>query len=717
MSAPLIAVCVSGAGTNLRALAAAERRGSLGGRIGLVLADRDCAALAFASAEGIPTALVQPRDHPDRAAWNRAVCDALAGASAQLVVLAGFMRVLGAPVVGRFRGRIVNVHPSLLPAFPGTDAVGDALAAGVKVTGVTVHMVDEALDGGSILGQEPVAVLPGDDRETLLARLHAVEHRLLPRTVASVLGTAGRPRRALISVSDKTGLAELGRGLARLGFEVLSTGGTAGALRDADVPVTDVAAVTGVAEMLDGRVKTLHPRIAAGILADPTRPDHAAQLDAAGIDPIELVVVNLYPFEAAAARSNIGADELIEEIDIGGPTLVRAAAKNHASVAVVTDPADYGSVLEALRREGAVPAELRRELALRAFARTAAYDSAISSELPRVLGNGASNGTPDPFPERLTLGLRRTEVLRYGENPHQEAALYVCGETEAGEGLFSRGAAPLQGKPLSYNNILDAAAAAALARDLHGAAVVIVKHTNPCGAAESADLISAWRAALAGDPQSAFGGVVAVRGRVDEALAAELASIFLEVVVAAGFEEAAREVLAHRPNLRLLEHPSLLLAPRETIAFRGAGGGIMATTVDRLGPDDAPSAWRTVTSRQPTVAELADLDLAWRVCRHVSSNAIVLARAGSVVGVGAGQMSRVDSARLAVARAGAERARGSSAASDAFFPFVDGPCALLDAGVSTIVQPGGSQRDADVIAAVESARGAMLFTGRRHFRH
>jgi phosphoribosylaminoimidazolecarboxamide formyltransferase/IMP cyclohydrolase len=716
----------------------------LGGTVVLVLADRTCPAIEAARAAGIPTAVAVPTDHADRDAWDRAVRDALVGAGADVVVLAGFMRVLGPPVLERFAGRILNVHPSLLPAFPGRDAIRDALAAGVRTTGVTVHLVDATLDGGPIVFQEAVPILSEDDHGALAERIHAVEHRLLPRVVALALAGAlrvegprvevdadaaarlPRPRRALVSVSDKSGLDVLGQGLADLGFELVSTGGTARALRSADLAVTDVAAVTGVPEMLDGRVKTLHPRIAGGILADWRNADHRAQLAAAAIEPFELIVVNLYRFAEAAAKPGIGLDELIEEIDIGGPTLVRAAAKNHGSVGIVTDPASYSRVLTELRDRGALSDETRRGLALAAFRLTAAYDAAIAEELGRRLmaspnapaasaASEAPSGAPEPMPERLDMELERAASLRYGENPHQAAALYRWRGSSPASGPFADGAAPLQGKELSYNNILDASAAAALCRDLRGAAAVIVKHGNPCGAAEATDLPEAWRRALAGDPISAFGGVAAIRGTVDAAMAELLTGLFLEVVVAPAFDDAARAILAVKANLRLLQDASILTAPAVTLEVRSAGGGVLATQSDTR-PDD-PSAWRTVTARAPTAGELRDLDLAWRICRRVSSNAIVLVRDGSLVGVGAGQMSRVDSARLAVSKAGPDRARGAACASDAFYPFPDGLEVCAEAGVTAFVQPGGSQRDAEVIAAADRLGAAMVLTGVRHFRH
>ena len=733
-----IAVGVSGAGSNLRALHGAAGRGELGGRIVLVFADRACPALDWAAEEGIDTALVPAGD-------DAALAEVLAGARPDVVVLAGYMRLIGPQVLDAFRGRILNTHPSLLPAFPGAYAVRDALAREVRVTGVTVHLVDETLDGGPIVAQEAVPVLAGDE-EGLRARIQAVEHRLLPGAVALVLAGAvaaegrrvtidldradqavPRPRRALLSVSDKTGLMELGRGLMARRFELVSTGGTARTLRDAGLPVTDVAAVTGSPEMLDGRVKTLHPRVHAGLLADRRLLDHRRQLLAAGIAPFDLVVVNLYPFAAALERPGITIDELIEEIDIGGPSMVRAAAKNHANVAIVTSPARYSEVLAALDRPEGLDDRFRRELALEAFAHTAAYDARIAAELPgRLADAGLLDRPSDPYPATLSVALEKVETLRYGENPHQAAARYRRPGSSLADGLFGVERQPLQGKALSYNNVLDAAAASALGRSLLGPAVVIVKHTNPCGAAERPSAHAAWTAALEADPVSAFGGVVAVTREVDRALAEAMTSIFLEIVIAPSYTPDALDILAGKPNLRVLVDE--LLAVDEPVAgtaagplgsIRTAGGAVLVTAPDVL--TDMPTTWTCATKRAPTAEEQLDLDLAWRLVRGVTSNAIVLVRERRLVGMGSGQTSRVDAARQAVAKAhamlGPLSTVGAACASDAFYPFPDAVDACLAAGVRAFVQPGGSMRDAEVIEAVDRLDGTMLVTGIRHFRH
>ena len=726
-----LAIGVSGTGSNLRALHAAGTRGELGADVVLVFADRSCPALDWAVEQGIDTALIP-------GGTDAVVAEALTAAGIDLVVLAGYMRIVGPRTITAIAGQIVNTHPSLLPAFPGAHAVRDALQAGVRVTGCTVHLVTDVLDSGPILAQEAVSVLPGDDETALHERIKAVEHRLLPSVAARLVAGLGgsepaTPRRALLSVSDKTGLAEFALGLVALGFELVSTGGTATALRAAGLPVTDVAAVTGFPEMLDGRVKTLHPRIHAGILADRRLASHREALIGAAIAPFELVVVNLYPFAKAAERPGIAFDALIEEIDIGGPSMVRAAAKNHANVAIVTSPERYDVILAALDT-GAVSDGLRAALAIEAFRHTAAYDARIATELPDRMADAGMElpswpgmpGAEDPFPASLTVALEKVGTLRYGENPHQSAARYRRPGPGAEPGPFASGEPPLQGKPLSYNNVLDAAAAASVARGFRGPGCVIVKHTNPCGAAERDDLVSAWDAALAADPVSAFGGIAAVNGPVGDELARRLTSIFLEVVVAPAFDHDARAILAAKPNLRLVVDPSLGRAdepgastpPNATGAVRTAGGAVLVSQPDTQADD--PATWRTATKRAPAPAELADLDLAWRLVRATTSNAIVLVHERALIGMGSGQTSRVDAAREAVEKARRfmpDALAGSACASDAFYPFPDGVEVCLEAGVASFVQPGGSVRDSEIVAVADAAGATMLFTGTRHFRH
>jgi phosphoribosylaminoimidazolecarboxamide formyltransferase / IMP cyclohydrolase len=512
-------------------------------------------------------------------------------------------------------------------------------------------------------------------------------------------------KRALVSVYDKTGLEELGRGLAEAGVEVVSTGSTAARLRAAGVPVTPVDAVTGFPECLDGRVKTLHPHVHAGILADRRLDAHVQQLEALGVAPFDLVVVNLYPFTATVA-AGASPDECVEQIDIGGPTMVRAAAKNHPSVAVVVSPSSYGDVLEAVRA-GGFTLEQRRRLAALAFRHTADYDVAVASWFASSYdGSDAEGG----FPAWTAASFTRKDVLRYGENPHQGAALYVS--HDAGDSLAT--AEQLHGKAMSYNNYVDTDAALRAAYDHDRPCVAIIKHANPCGIAVGADVAEAHRRAHACDPVSAFGGVIAVNRPVSLAMAEQVAEVFTEVVVAPGYEAGAVEVLARKPSIRVLRtsgHPGGGLELRQV-----CGGVLLQRTDDLDAPGDDPSGWTLATGEQADEETLADLAFAWRAVRAVKSNAILLAAGGATVGVGMGQVNRVDSARLAVARAG-DRAAGSVAASDAFFPFPDGLQVLLDAGVRAVVQPGGSVRDEEVVAAARAAGATVYLTGTRHFAH
>ena len=515
-------------------------------------------------------------------------------------------------------------------------------------------------------------------------------------------------RRALVSVYDKTGLEDLGRGLADAGVELVSTGSTAARLREAGVPVTPVDELTGFPECLDGRVKTLHPKVHAGILADRRRPDHERQLAELEIAPFELVVVNLYPFSATVA-SGATPDECVEQIDIGGPTMVRAAAKNSPSVAVVVDPSAYGDVLAAVR-EGGTTLEQRRRLAGRAFAHTAAYDTAVASWFSSV----HAPADDEPFPAFLGATWERTAVLRYGENPHQGAALYVAGWAGAGRAGDSLATAQqLHGKAMSYNNYVDTDAALRAAHDFAEPCVAIVKHANPCGIAVAGDIATAHARAHACDPVSAFGGVIAANRPVTLAMARQVADVFTEVVVAPAFEDAAAELLAAKPSIRLL----VTAGGRTTLEMRPVDGGVLLQSRDVFqAPGDAPSAWTLQTGEPADEALLADLAFVWRAVRAVKSNAILLAAGGATVGVGMGQVNRVDAAQLAVRRAG-ERAAGAVAASDAFFPFPDGLQVLLDAGVRAVVSPGGSVRDPEVVAAARAAGATLYFTGTRHFSH
>ena len=522
-------------------------------------------------------------------------------------------------------------------------------------------------------------------------------------------------RRALISVSDKTGLEDLGKRLAALGVEILSTGGTAKALREAGVAVTDVSEATGFPEIMDGRVKTLHPVIHGGLLGVRGNPAHEAAMDEHGIAGIDLLVVNLYPFEATLAR-DASFEDCVENIDIGGPAMTRAAAKNHASVTVVVDPGDYKDVLDEMEAGGgATTPELRKKLAAKAYARTAAYDAAISGWLLDETGQ-----TDSTF---RALGGEKIQSLRYGENPHQWAAFYRAGRPRAGVA----NARQVQGKELSYNNINDTDAAYECVAEFEAsgpAACVIVKHANPCGAATAESMVEAYNLALRCDPVSAFGGIIALNQTLDAATASEIVKIFTEVIIAPGASDEALAIIASRKNLRLLLTDGLPDPRAPGIMFKSVAGGFLVQSRDNGNVDDVEL--KVVTKRAPSEAEMADMRFAFKVAKHVKSNTILYVKDGATVGVGAGQMSRVDSARIAAQKsadaAKAEGldvplAKGSVVASDAFFPFADGLLQAAEAGVTAVIQPGGSIRDDEVIKAADDAGLAMVFTGMRHFRH
>jgi phosphoribosylaminoimidazolecarboxamide formyltransferase/IMP cyclohydrolase len=521
-------------------------------------------------------------------------------------------------------------------------------------------------------------------------------------------------RRALLSVSDKSELVPFAKALQAHGIEIVSTGGTAAALKSAGLTVKDVSELTGFPEMMDGRVKTLHPRVHGGLLGIRGNSEHEQSASEHGIPPIDLLVVNLYPFEATVAKG-AAYDDCVENIDVGGPAMIRAAAKNHESVTVVVEPEDYARVLSAMSENGgATTLELRKQLAAKAFARSAAYDAAISNWFAGVIGAAA--------PEWRAIGGQRAQALRYGENSHQSAALYIADRSRPGVAT----ARQLQGKELSYNNINDTDAAFELVSEFDAAspAVAIIKHANPCGVAVGSSLTEAYLKALASDPVSAFGGIVALNQAIDRSAAEEITKVFTEVVIAPDASDEAKAIFATKKNLRLLLTGGLADSRAAGLFVKSVAGGFLAQSRDASNADDLEL--RVVTKRAPTAAELADLKFAFKVAKHVKSNAIVYAKGGATVGVGAGQMSRVDSARIAAWKA-AEAAKaqgldapltvGSVVASDAFFPFADGLITAAEAGVTAVIQPGGSMRDDEVIKAADERGLAMVFTGVRHFRH
>jgi phosphoribosylaminoimidazolecarboxamide formyltransferase/IMP cyclohydrolase len=718
-----IAVFASGRGSNLESLF--ERlEDHPAAEIALVVADREAEALDRARDRDVPAAIVEP-GKPDH------LLALLAEHEIDWIVLAGYLRKVPGTVVEAYRNRILNVHPALLPRYGGEGMYGErvhkaVLEAGDTESGATVHLVDEEYDRGPIVAQQKVPVESGDTPASLAERVLAVEHELLPSVVAAAAegrirvakGRAWieddrplRPRRALLSVWDKRGLDELAGALAGHGIELVASGGTARLLEQAGLPVRKVEEVTGAPEFLDGRVKTLHPAIHGAILARRDRDADRLALEERGIEPIDLVVVNLYPFDDADALGASDPEARTELIDIGGVALIRGAAKNWRDVAVVTDPADYEEVLEELAVDGTIGEPTRRRLAARAFRLTAWYDARIAAWL--------SQGE-EGWPDRWAIGLDRIGELRYGENPHQSAALY---RDRASRPEDLTAVDVLQGKELSYNNYLDAEAARRVVRDLRSADpdsahCVIVKHTIPCGASSAGTALEAYQRALAADPISAFGGIVALDRPVDRVLAERLVEHFLEVVWAPEFESAAREVLAARKNLRLLEGPVPVAEPGD-FEVRRVGGGILVQSANVRILQGGAGSLKVATQARPTAEQRADLLFAWAVCRAVASNAIVLARDRTTVGVGGGQTNRVGAVELAIrtARELGHDPAGAVLASDGFFPFPDAVEAARAAGIAAIIQPGGSIRDGEVVQAADRAGIPMLMTGMRQFRH
>lgn len=678
-SAPArLVVLASGTGSLLRSLLDAAV-GDYPARVVAVGVDRECRAAEIAAEASVPVFTVRLADHPSCDAWDVAITAATAAHEPDLVVSAGFMRILGPQFLSRFYGRTLNTHPALLPAFPGTHGVADALAYGVKVTGAT-----------------------NSRRSVTLIRSCKVSS-----SSPSSTDDGRRPiRRALISVYDKTGLVDLAQGLSAAGVEIISTGSTAKTIADTGIPVTPVEQLTGFPEVLDGRVKTLHPRVHAGLLADLRKSEHAAALEQLGIEAFELVVVNLYPF-SQTVESGASVDDCVEQIDIGGPAMVRAAAKNHPSAAVVTDPLGYHGVLAALRAGGFTLAE-RKRLASLAFQHIAEYDIAVASWMQQTL---APEHPVAAFPQWFGRSWRRVAMLRYGENPHQQAALY--GDPTAWPGLAQ--AEQLHGKDMSYNNFTDADAAWRAAFDHEQTCVAIIKHANPCGIAiSSVSVADAHRKAHECDPLSAYGGVIAANTEVSVEMAEYVSTIFTEVIVAPGYAPGALDVLARKKNIRVLVAAEPLAGGSE---LRPISGGLLIQQSDQLDAHgDNPANWTLATGSPADPATLTDLVFAWRACRAVKSNAIVIAADGATVGVGMGQVNRVDAARLAVERGG-ERVRGAVAASDAFFPFPDGLETLAAAGVTAVVHPGGSVRDEEVTEAAAKAGVTLYLTGARHFAH
>ena len=724
---PRLVVMVSGNGSNLQALIDAIERGSLRAAIVLVVSsDPDAFALKRAIGAGIPAIALTGLRNPalDRAAarkaYDKMLAEAIEPYAPEYIFLLGWMMILGDEFISHFPGKIVNLHPALPGTFPGTHAIERAWQAfcrgDLSETGVMTHFVpDGQVDAGPVIFSERVQIGESKSLEDLERRMHEVEHLLVVKTALQLVGKskakgAQHMPMAIISVYDKTGLVDFAGSIEKLGWNILASGGTAKTLKTAGIGVREIADYTGAPEILGGRVKTLHPAIHGGILARGSGGDFE-EIGRLGYEAVDLVIVNLYPFERTIADPSSNYEDGVEQIDIGGVALIRAAAKNHGRVTVVCDIADYQVVLDELKAKGSVPEVMRQKLAAKAFAHTALYDTAIGSWLA---GKAEAAGAADPAGEKIALPhvLRgwKAQGLRYGENPHQCAELYSF-ERDAGP----LGGRVLQGKELSYNNILDLDAAWHAVGRFSRPAAVVVKHLSPCGIAESqsesaAALPDALSLAIECDPISAFGGVIATNAAFTGECAQRLGSLFVECIAAPGFDDEALVLLSKKKNLRLIVPGS----GRQHSEIRTVLGGFLRQDIDA--GDPAGIEWRTVSKRAPTETELRDLHFAWKACMSAKSNAIVLASGGATVGIGSGQPNRVDSVRIAVQRAG-ERARESVLASDAFFPFPDSVEEAARAGVTAIAHPGGSMRDTESVEAADRAGIAMVVTGLRHFRH
>ena len=727
-----IAVFASGEGTNLQALLDACTDGRVRGSVVLVVSNKaDSGAVRRAQRLGIE-ALVCPHDaHPTADEYNAFLAQECKKRGVGIICLAGFMLKIKRPLIESYPGRILNVHPALLPAFGGQGMYGKkvheaVVAAGVKVSGATIHIVDEEYDHGPIVLQATVPVLATDTAGTLAARVLAQEHWIYPRAVAlfaegrakiengkfsarpSPHEASPRLKRALISVSDKTGVVDFAKGLHELGVEIVSTSGTFKALVQAGLPVRPLETMTGFPEILDGRVKTLHPHVHGAILLRRKDPKQVREAELFGLEPIDLVAVNLYPFATTVAQAKDPYEQaVIEQIDIGGVALIRAASKNFEDVAVLTAPSDYAGVLAELNAaQCRLTLETRKRLALTGFRHTAEYDTMISGAWSG--GAAANEKEVGTFPAMLENRLTKIQDLRYGENPHQKAALYA---SETGMS-FSK----IHGKELSYNNLLYAAGAWDAVSDFETPAAVVFKHVTPAGIGTGETIEQAFDKAWTTDPLSAFGGALAFNRPVTREIAELLSKRFVEVLVAPGYDPEALEILAKKPNVRILVRTR---PPTGALQYRSIGDEVLVTEPDRAitGTD-----WKIVSKRAPTEKEAAALRFAWTAAKHVKSNAIVLAGPGRTVGIGAGQMSRVDSVHMAGVKfklwlRDNEGPAALVLASDAFFPFRDGIDAAFNLGISAIIHPGGSIKDAEVIAAADEHNLAMVMTGMRHFRH
>lgn len=709
-----IAILASGNGTNFEALTKKFQAREIPGTEALMFCNHPNApVIKRAQRLGIPYETFSVKECGGKQVYEERLLKVLKEYKIDFIILSGYLRVVGPTILDEYPNSIVNLHPALLPKYPGLNSIARAFAdyqkGLIKETGVTVHFIDARLDHGPIIAQKAVPIYPDDTEETLEARVHETEHQLFPAAVSEVIQArmkrGNKVKRALVSVSDKTNLVPFVKGLVQNGYEIVSTGGTKKKLDEAGVKTISVEEVTNFPEILDGRVKTLNPYIHGGLLARRDKPEHMKTLEKLNIHTIDLVCVNLYPFKQTIEKPNVELADAIENIDIGGPSLLRAASKNYASVTVVTDQADYDRVLNEISENGDTTLKTRAELAAKVFRTTAAYDALIAEYLTKQIG------LEDP--EKLTLTYDLKQKMRYGENSHQKAWLY---EDALPKRFSILQAEQLHGKKLSYNNIKDADEALRAIREFQDEpTVVAMKHMNPCGIGRGNTLEEAWDRAYQADSVSIFGGVIALNRKVDLATAEKMHKIFLEIVIAPGFDDDALAVLEKKKNIRLLQldfshenEPTRY----ETVSVMG---GLLMQEQDTLNENIAD--WKCVTDAQPTEEQLKTMMFALKAVKHTKSNAIVVANNERTLGVGAGQPNRIDSAKIAVKHAGDAIDDTTVMSSDAFFPFGDCVEYAGEHGIKAIVQPGGSIRDQESIDAANKYGIAMVFTGYRHFRH
>lgn len=709
-----IAILASGNGTNFEVLTKKFQAGEIPGTEALMFCNHPNApVIKRAQRLGIPYETFSVKECGSKQAYEARLLKVLKEYKIDFIILSGYLRVVGSTILNEYPDSIVNLHPALLPKYPGLNSIARAFAdyqrGLIDKTGVTVHFIDARLDHGPIIAQKAVPIYPDDTEETLETRVHETEHELFPMAVSEVIQTrmkrGNKVKRALVSVSDKTNLVPFVKGLVENHYEIISTGGTKKKLDEAGIKTISVEEITGFPEILDGRVKTLNPYIHGGLLAERDKPEHMKTLEKLNIHTIDLVCVNLYPFKQTIEKPNVELADAIENIDIGGPSLLRAASKNYASVTVVTDQADYDRVLKEITENGDTNLKTRAELAAKVFRTTAAYDALIAEYLTK------QTGLEDP--EKLTLTYDLKQKMRYGENSHQKAWLY---EDALPKKFSVLQAEQLHGKKLSYNNIKDADEALRAIREFQAEpTVVAMKHMNPCGIGRGKTLEEAWDRAYEADSISIFGGVIALNRQVDLATAKKMHKIFLEIVIAPGFDDDALAVLEKKKNIRLLQLD--FSHENEPVRYETVSvmGGLLMQEQDVLNENVAD--WKCVTDVKPTEQQLKTMMFALKAVKHTKSNAIVVANNERTLGVGAGQPNRIDSAKIAVKHAGAAIDNTAVMSSDAFFPFGDCVEYAGKHGIKAIVQPGGSVRDQESIESANKYGIAMVFTGYRHFRH